>query len=318
MSEESDSLEVLCIGEALAVLHTSDEWDDAVRPQFHIRTGGAESNVALHLAVQGIEAGWFSRVGDDPFGRMVTSDLAKAGVDVSRVAVDAARPTGMYVKDVTGDGAAVMHYHRAGSAASHLRAEDLERLPIGLVSWVHISGITTALSHTASEMVDALFDACKAAGTQVSFDVNFRPRLWERDRAAVRLRHLAQRSDLVLVGRDEAEDLWGTRSPQDVFDHLNGPRLIVVKDAGVGATELDRSTRLGQTFVATPPVDVVELIGAGDAFAGGYLAGLIRGESSHRRLMRGHESAGWTIGSSDDARPGHVARPFCTDTEAAR
>lgn len=177
---------------------------------------------------------------------------------------------------------------------------------------MHISGVTAALSARASRAVDVLFNECTTIGVKVSFDVNFRSRLWGRGVASGRLRDLAERADVVLVGRDEVQDLWGTDSAEQVFDPIAQPSIVVVKDGDIGATELDRSRESIVTFAPTPPVEIVEVIGAGDAFAGGYLAGLLRGESSRERLRRGHAAAAWTVGSADDARPGHVPEPFRT------
>lgn len=311
------AVEVMCVGEALAVVYALDDLTGPA-PRLAIHTGGAERNVALHLASQGVAAGWTSRVGGDPFGRRILHDLESGGVDTGTVVVDDDHPTGLYVKSETPDGGTRMHYYRSGSAASHLSPDDVVGMALDGVQWVHVSGITPALSASASAMVDELFARCAHAGTAISFDVNYRPRLWPRSRAASRLRELAQRADLVFVGRDEAADLWGTRSPEDVFALLPDPARVVVKDGAVGAYESDRSTSGRTTFVETPPVEVVEAIGAGDAFAGGYLAGLIRGETAGSRLLRGHRCAAWTIGSWDDVRPGHRHDPFDTEGQPRR
>lgn len=303
--------EVLCVGEALAVAYPEADLSASRSPRLIVQTGGAEANVALHLAAQGIRTSWTSRIGSDPFGRKVIADLQRGGVDVASVKVDRAHPTGMYIKDKGADGSTFMHYYRAGSAASFMQVDDVADYRLEEVAWVHISGITVAISRTADQMVDALIGACRARGVRVSFDVNFRPRLWPIAEAAERLARLAQRADLVFVGLDEASDLWEASTAEDVFDRIDAPSLVVVKDAGVGASEIDRSgTTPVVTFASTPPVEVVELIGAGDAFAGGYLAGLIRGENAPSRLRRAHAAAAWTIGSWDDVRPGHRPAPF--------
>jgi 2-dehydro-3-deoxygluconokinase len=260
---------------------------------------------------QGVGTAWASRVGSDPFGRKVVADLQRGGVDVGAVRVDEECPTGMYLKDSRPDGSTFMHYYRAGSAAARMDVADVAELPLDRVSWVHVSGITLAISASSARMVEALIDACRTRGVRVSFDVNFRPRLWSAAVAADILSRVAQLADLVFVGLDEAEALWGTLSAEDVFACLDLPPLVVVKNGDVGAWEVDRR---GEgpivTFESTPPVDVVEVIGAGDAFAGGYLAGLIRAEDARSRLRRGHASAAWTIGSWDDVRPGHRPAPF--------
>lgn len=313
-----DAFEVLCVGEGLAVtLPLGDLASDAEPPRLAVHTGGAEGNVALHLAAQGVSVAWASRVGADPFGRKVIADLDRGGVDISSVLVDPEHVTGMYVKDTRPGGGSVMHYYRANSAASHLSPADVARFPLDRVGWVHVSGITAAISATAAEMVDALIAGCREHGVSVSFDVNFRARLWPVSQAAEPLARIARQADLVFVGLDEAQELWGTPEATDVFHLLDAVPLVVVKDGATGAHEMARSgTHAAATFVATPAVEPVELIGAGDAFAGGYLAGLIREEAPRDRLSRGHASAAWTIGSRDDVRLGHRAAPFAPATDS--
>ncbi|GAB3602997.1 sugar kinase [Microbacterium aureliae] len=305
-------VEVLCVGECLAVVYPITDIASADEPaRLAVHTGGAEGNVALHLAAQGISVAWTSRVGADPFGRMVLAHLARGGVDVSNVLVDPRHVTGMYVKDVRPDGTSVMHYYRSNSAASHMGAADVARFPLDRTQWVHVSGITPAISRDAAAMVEALIADCRIRGVSVSFDVNFRPRLWPVEDAAPHLLELARRADVVFVGRDEAAELWGATQAADVFDLIAEAPIVVVKDGDVGASEIDRRGPTAEsTFVATPTAEVVEVIGAGDAFAGGYLAGLLRGEDAAHRLRRGHAAAAWTIGSWDDVRPGHTPAPF--------
>lgn len=319
MTGDAARLEVLCVGEGLAVAYPISDLASAAEPaRLSVHTGGAEANVALHLAAQGIAAGWVSRVGADPFGRKVLADLERGGVDVSNVLVDPRYVTGMYLKDTRPDGGSVMHYYRANSAASHMDVTDVARFPLDRVNWVHVSGITAAISSSAAAMVGSLLEDCRARGVSVSFDVNFRPRLWPAEAAATPLLDIARRADVVFVGRDEAAELWGTTEARDVLDLIDAAPIVVVKDGEIGAYEIDRRGPAPDlTFVATPAAEVVEVIGAGDAFAGGYLAGLLRGEGARHRLLRGHASAAWTIGSCDDVRPGHRPAPFNAPTDSS-
>src|SRR5213594_3625796 len=115
---------------------------DGPGPAEHARTwvravGGAESNVACHLAGLGVRAGWVSAVGDDALGRAVLAEVAAAGVDTSGVAVDPVRSTGLYLKE-----SGSVRYYRAGSAAGHLGPELVDRLDLLSVHLVHTSGIT--------------------------------------------------------------------------------------------------------------------------------------------------------------------------------
>jgi 2-dehydro-3-deoxygluconokinase len=127
--------------------------------------------------------------------------------------------------------------------------------------------------------------------------VNYRPGLWPVASAAPVLLELAARASIVLVGLDEARKLWGVSSAADVRALLPQPSVLVVKDAAVGAT----SFRAGSTdFVPTPPVEVVEPVGAGDAFAAGYLAGVLRDLPETDRLALGHRIAAAALSVTGD------------------
>ncbi|WP_158067164.1 sugar kinase [Tersicoccus sp. Bi-70] len=309
--EELMRFEVLCAGEAMVMLTDVDPTGPPLSSTLSVHVGGAEANVARHLSAQGVATAWMSRVGDDPFGQRVMTVLEADGVDTSIVAVDRAAPTGIYYKERAAGGGARSHYYRSGSAASRLSAEDARTVQLGPGLIVHTSGVLAAVSDTTAEFVDALFVEADRFGATISFDVNFRRQLWGDRDAAGALLALAQRADIVLVGRDEAEALWGVPSVDDIIGLLSEPTIVVVKDGDVSAVEVDRRADEPRVTTVKPaPVDVVELVGAGDAFAGGYLAGLLRGEDAPSRLNRGHRAAAWTIGGVDDVRPGHRPKPF--------
>jgi len=284
---------LLSVGETMGMVAPLDGSRLAEAREFRVDAGGAESNVAVHVASLGHHAAWFSRLGADALGDRVLRQLGALGVDVSCVERDDVHPTGLYVKD-PGHG---VRYYRAGSAASHLDTPDAAVVPLDGVRILHVSGITAAISPTASAFLDALIERARAAGITVSFDVNHRAALWPLDTAALRLRELASRADLVLVGRDEAETLWGTATADDIRALLTEPTELVVKDGDIGATLFDAD---GAHFVPALRVDVVEAVGAGDAFAGGYLAARLDGADPEARLRAGHERAALVLQTTSD------------------
>lgn len=300
-------LDAVCLGETMALLTPATDTPLDARPHLTMEVGGAESNVACSLARLGHRAAWLSRVGDDPFGRLVTGELAAHGVDVSGVETDPDRPTGMFVKDPAPGGSRV-HYYRAGSAASAMGPELARSAVVGRARILHLSGITPALSAGCAALVERLTtgrtpDQRPPRGPLVSFDVNHRPGLWRDGRAAGVLLSLARAADLVFVGRDEAETLWGTASADDVRELLGDTGTLVVKDAAHGATSFGPD---GTRFVPALPVDVVEPVGAGDAFAAGYLSGLLDGRPPRDRLRLGHLAAAAalrTLGDLADVPP---------------
>lgn len=286
--------EVLAVGETMALVAPAIAEPLELAVDFHVDPGGAEANVASHLAALGRRAAWAGAVGDDALGRRILRQLAERGVDTRRVTTDPTAPTGVYVKD-PGNG---VRYYRQGSAASRLGSPFAAGLALDGVRVVHLSGITPALSPSCDELVDALVDAARAAGAAVSFDVNHRPALWSStDAAAPRLRELAARADIVFVGRDEAEALWGTAASDDVRSLLPEPAHVVVKDAGAGATEFGSG---GSEHVPALAAEVVEVVGAGDAFAAGWLDAWLGQAPARARLRAGHERAVLVLADTAD------------------
>ncbi|MDN4615002.1 sugar kinase [Leifsonia sp. F6_8S_P_1B] len=290
----SDTPALIALGETMALLTPRDATRLADADDLRLTIGGAESNVAAHVAAHGHRTAWVSALGDDVLGHRVHRMVAELGVDTRWVVFDPDAPTGVYFKD---PGHGVLYY-RAGSAASRMTAESVARVPLDEASIVHVSGITPALSGGCSRMIDAVIDRVAAAdGTELSFDVNHRAALWEAAAAAPVLLALANRSDIVFVGLDEAETLWGCATPDEVRALIPAPAHLIVKDGDVGATEF---TADGAVFVPAIPTEVVEAVGAGDAFAAGWLAARLAGKGAAERLLSGHRRAHLVLQSTDD------------------
>ncbi|HLQ82170.1 MAG TPA: sugar kinase [Bacillota bacterium] len=304
---------VLCVGETMALLTPQHApaglWLD-------VHQAGAEGNVAAGLAHLGCRSRWLSRLGDDEFAPVITDFLASRGVDVAQVVTDPERPTGLMTKSVSGTGTdqrrTRVRYARAGSAASGLSPDDLTAAALDRVTVCHLSGITPALSDSCADLVEAVVvERRLGPGITVSFDVNHRPALWADGAAGPTLHRIAAAADVVLVGLDEARELWGCRTPGAVRDLLPEPRRLVVKDGAVAAHAFVRSDDGTDHPVVQPALraEVVEAVGAGDAFAAGYLAGLVApdpgvpaggGGAELRALRLGHALAACTLQSMLD------------------
>ncbi|RSM46720.1 sugar kinase [Amycolatopsis balhimycina DSM 5908] len=285
--------EVLCVGESMALFVPAEPGPPDEVKQWTRTIGGAESNVACNLPTLGVRSGWVSAVGDDPFGRAMLREVAAHGVDVSACSVDPLRPTGLYVKE-SGAGGSPVRYYRTGSAASGMGPALLDRLDLDGVRVLHLSGITPALSDSCLALVRALLDMPRG-DRLISFDVNLRPALWTgRDPGL--LAELAGQADIVLTGDDEARQVWGTGDPAKLRALLPGPRTLVVKHGERGATLVEGEP----LFAPALKVDVVEPVGAGDAFAAGFLAATLRGATPLERLRQGHLQAAVTLLTHDD------------------
>ncbi|MEV8544661.1 sugar kinase [Streptomyces sp. NPDC051572] len=292
---------VVCIGETMAALAPDPSSSLECADDLRVSVAGAESNVAMYLADLGIPVSWLSAVGDDALGRRVRAEVGAAGVDVSGVRCDPERPTGLLVKEPTGSRTRV-HYYRGNSAASAMGPDVLDDDKLRSASVVHLTGVTPALSPSCRNLVaTALTVPAAERPYAISFDVNHRPALWSPGTAAIVLRDLADRADITFVGLDEARELWGADlQPADVRALLPHPRLLVVKDGGHSAIAFSDE---GVRTVPALDTDVVEPVGAGDAFAAGVLTGLLRGDGIERALRLGHITAASALKVTADHGP---------------
>ncbi len=292
---------LIAIGEAMMMITPSGAESLATAEDVRLHTGGAESNVACHVAQAGLSSAWVGVVGDDVLGNRIRRSVERLGVDTRWVTYDSAAPTGVYFKD---PGRGVLYY-RSGSAASRMGPATVASVPLEDADIVHLSGITPALSASCAALVETVFERVATSSATLSFDVNYRPLLWRESAAAPVLLALAARADIVFVGRDEAQALWGCSTAADVRALLPEPGRLIVKDSDVGVTEFSAE---GAIFEPAIPTEVLEAVGAGDAFAAGYLAALLQGAATHDGLRAGHELARLVLLSTSD----FVAEPAST------
>ena len=299
----ADQFDMVCVGETMVAFVARGD-----QRRYVAVTAGAESNVAIGMAQLGCRARWVSRLGDDPLGAFVEDSIAAGGVDVA-VARDGTRPTGVLTKHVTDAGTRVQYY-RSQSAARALSVDDLSRA--GHSRWMHVTGITSAISTSAADLVEAVIDRRTGHVGRVSFDVNHRPALWPDIATASRslLAH-CRRADVVFIGDDEAEALFGTSEAAGLAELIlrRDDQELVLKQGAIGASVF---TRRGEAFEPAVPAEVVDLTGAGDAFAAGYLAASCFGWPVRARLQLGHLLGSRVVGVLEDVPP-----PFSpTEVEA--
>ncbi|AXG81506.1 sugar kinase [Streptomyces paludis] len=289
-------VDVLAIGETMVMVTPRYGGGISADNTFVLRPGGAESNVAALMARLGHTTAWAGAVGDDPFGDLITDALRDQGVDVTLVRRDPRRPTAVYFKHPTADGTEV-YYYRTGSAASATHPGDLPAWRTRPARVTHLSGITAALSAPSLALVRRLVADRALGPSTVSFDVNHRPVLWGPGGGAAELLDLARHADIVFTGRDEAQALWGTADARAIRALIPEPAHLIVKDAAVEAVAF---TPDGEFRAPARKVEVVDAVGAGDAFAAGWLSGLLDGRDQDTRLRLGHYAASQVLRSPSD------------------
>lgn len=271
MSEAT--LDIVALGEALIEFNQREP----AQPLYHFGFGGDTSNAVIAASRQGARCGYISQVGDDSFGAQLLALWQREGVDTRGVRVVPGAPTGIYFVS-HGQRGHEFTYRRAGSAAAAMTPADLPRELIGQARWLHVSGISMAISASACDTVFEAVAVAKAAGAQVSFDLNFRPRLWDAARARAASERLLRDTDLFFPSVDEVELLTGLSQTEEViaWAHAQGARQIALK---LGARGCIVSGVQRVQHVAPYTVQPVDATGAGDCFAGSCLTRLAHGDS---------------------------------------
>jgi 2-dehydro-3-deoxygluconokinase len=275
---------IVTFGETMALLRPDGTESLAHVDAVRIGIGGAESNVAIGLARLGAEVTWLGRIGDDGFGDRIERELRAEGVEVIAVRDDAA-PTGVMIKErPTTDATRPVLYYRTGSAGSRITADDLAALAIPDAAFLHVTGITPALSPAAHDAALTAIAVATVAGVPVSFDVNHRVSLWRDQDPVPTYRQIAAAATIVFAGLDEARLLVGSElgaaEAARAIAEL-GPTQVIIKLGADGCVALID----GEWFeVPAVPVQVIDTVGAGDAFVAGYLAELLAGLPARQRL----------------------------------
>lgn len=298
MGELTKRFDVITFGESMTLFtplrEQSLEFSDLVNRSF----GGAESNVAIGLARLGVRVSWFGHLGDEPQGRYILKRIRGEGVDTSRAKLVAGANTGLMMRHKVA-GLEEVFYYRKHSAASMMRPVDLDESLIAEASILHITGITPALSESCRATVERAVEIAKQSGVKVSFDPNLRLKLWTIEEAREVLLPLAEKADYFLPGMDELKRLYGTGDETVVIERVKGlSALSVIKGAG----ETNLIVYQGQTIpVPYEKLDhVVDTIGAGDAFAAGFLAGIVKGYSAEQAVRMGNLAASRVIQGHGD------------------
>ena len=237
--------------------------------------GGDTSNAAIAAARQGAKVGYLTALGDDIFGRSFHDLWSREGVDASRVKIDPGAPTGVYF--VThGAHCHEFTYRRAGSAASRYAAADVPADYLAGAKFLHVSGISQAVMGSA---VNQAVAHARAAGVAVSYDTNLRLKLWPLERARAEIHAAVAQSQVVFTSLDDAEGLTCRTDPVLIADFYLGlgPRLVVVKLGADGVTVAMQGRR---ETIAGHRVNTVDATGAGDSFAGAFLAELAAGRDA--------------------------------------
>ena len=266
--------DIVALGEAMVEFNQTSQ-----EPPLYLQGfGGDTSNAVIAAARAGVRTTYLTRLGTDRWGDRLMDLWHSENVDTAAVLRDANAPTGMYFVSHDAQGHH-FSYARAGSAASRMQVGDVTawQSTIEASRWLHLSGISLAISASACDTAFAAMQLARASGTRVALDSNLRLSLWPLARAQACITHAMGLCDLFLPSQEDITALTGLTEPQAIIDwsHAQGAEQVVLKLGAQGAWASDGQTRRHVPGLAVQAVDAT---GAGDCFAGNLLARLSQGD----------------------------------------
>ncbi len=291
-SSTATTHDVLTLGETMWRLSpslTQQRLEAATTLDIHV--GGAESNTAIALARLGKRAAWWSRLPETPPGRHVAAFLRAQGVDVGGVRWGEGRLGTYYVEFGGTPRPTQVIYDRAHSAASQMQPDDFDWERLSGARWLHLTGITPALSASCLGTVRCAIAEARQRSVPVSFDLNYRAKLWTPAQAAPVLDELAAQASMVIAAERDVKLLFHlSGKPDALLPNLharwNQAAVVLTHGAG-GSTAFDGSLHHAPAVLVSSPI----AIGAGDAFDAGLLDALLDGKPLPEALRQGNALA---------------------------
>lgn len=293
-------MDILTIGDALVSFNPLTTGPLRFVNTFERKVGGAELNVAIGCSRLGLAAGWISRLGKDEFGRYIYNFVRGEGIDVSQVELIEGYPTSIYFKELISGEKVNSYYYREKSPTLAFQTNDIDEEYVRQAKILHISGVFPAVNGTNKEVLLHLLKIAKKHNLTVTFDPNIRLKLWSAAEARQILVTYLPYVDVLLTGEEEAEILLGTSGPEQFYAAAQnyGIQHAVLKQGERGAIGYKNGEVV--QVPARENTEVVDVVGAGDGFAAGYLCGMINQWSLEKSLAFANAVAAHVIGVTGD------------------
>ena len=296
------SKKVVTLGEIMLRLSTPDFKRFVQADSFDVTYGGGEANVAAALCNYGLIGTFVSRVPDNAIGQCAINHLRRYGVDTSFIARGGKRLGIYFLETGASMRASQVIYDRTGAsiAEAELTDFDFDKIFEG-AAWFHTTGITPALSDKTTSLAENALKVARSKGITTSIDLNYRKKLWSKERAREVMTRLCQYVDVCIGNEEDAETTLGFKSQgtdvtkgeltiegyKTVFRQMKekfGFKYVAstlresqsASDNGWSALVFD-----GNEFYHTRQynVRIVDRVGSGDSFASGFIYGLVTGMS---------------------------------------
>lgn len=290
------TLDVVTIGRCSVDLYGQQigaRLEDAA--SFAKSVGGCPANIAIGTARLGLRSALLSRVGDEQMGRFIQEQLSREGVDLSGVTVDPERLTALVLLAVEDEGVSPMVFYRTDCADMALCPDDVDEALIARTRAVVVTGTHFSRANTEAAQVKAI-DLAKAHGAKVVFDIDYRPNLWglaghaegfERyvasDSVSAKLKPVLPACDLIVGTEEEMMIAGGESDPLAALQAIRAVSnaTLVLKRGAMGCIVFSGAIDSLEDGIAGRgfPIEIYNVLGAGDAFLSGFLAGWLREQS---------------------------------------
>ncbi len=255
-----------------------------------VNVGGAELNVAIALSRLGLNVSWVSRLTDNPFGVMIRNKAREQGVDTSNILWTKDGRVGLYFLEFgASPRSSKVIYDRANSAISQIKPGevDWEEVLRG-AKWFHTSGITPALSTSAAQVTADALKIAKRADCKVSYDLNYRARLWTEEEARKCQEPFMEYIDILISTEEDIGRVLGIRAvnyqevAKKLAEKFNFEVVCITIREDISVLR-NRWTAIAYSVGKiyddkTYDVEIVDRLGAGDSFSAGFIYGYITGD----------------------------------------
>jgi 2-dehydro-3-deoxygluconokinase len=279
LEKKMKSYDVVTLGESMLRLTPPDLLRIEQTRSFDIYVGGSESNTAVGLSRLGMNVAWFSRLPPSPVGKYISNRIQQFGVDVSNVVWAEGERVGVYYHEqAKSPRASTIIYDRQDSAMSLMTPDELptDLFAEGQSKLFHVTGITLAISETAKETVHEAVKLAKDSGYLVSFDTNYRSKLWSPEEAVAGCDWMMSQSDIIFCPMGDFRIMYGEQPPEKAIEILaeKYPNKLIVMTMGIEGG----MARTSDGNISTQPAILAEevgRIGGGDAFSAGFMYGYL-------------------------------------------
>ena len=269
--------------------------------------GGAEANVAVSLANYGVDACFVSKLPTHEIGQAAVNSLRTFGVDTSKVVRGGERVGIYYCEKGASQRPSKVVYDRAYSSIAMAKKGDFnwDEIFEG-VDWFHFTGITPALSDDVAEITIEACKAAKAKGITISCDLNFRKKLWSKQKAGEVMGEVCKYVDYCIANEEDAKDVFGIEADNtDIYggkldregyisvakkltERFNFKGVAITLRESKSANDNDWSGMLytgGQAYFSKKySIHIVDRVGGGDSFGGGLIYSLVNGKEPQQAI----------------------------------